>query len=135
MAKRSFSNAEKWSYTATWGEKAFGALFTLFLAAILGPKDFGVLSIAMVYIFFLQMLLDQGLATALIQKKNLEPAHLNAVFWADMALSVVFVGASVLLSRWWAQINHAPQAASLISVLSLCIPIEGLTIVQKSLLF
>jgi PST family polysaccharide transporter len=71
MAKRSFSHAVKWSYASTWGEKAFGAFFTFFLAAILGPKDFGIVSIAVVYILFLQMLLDQGLATALIQKKDL----------------------------------------------------------------
>jgi O-antigen/teichoic acid export membrane protein len=134
MAKKSFSNAVKWSYSATWGEKAITALFTFFLAALLGPKDFGVVSIAVVYILFLQMLLDQGLATALIQKKNLEAEHLDAVFWVDMALSLVLVGASILLSRWWAAVNHAPQAAVLVSVLSLCIPIEGLAIVQKSLL-
>jgi polysaccharide transporter, PST family len=134
MKRKSFSHAVKWSYAATWGEKAFGAFFTFFLAALLGPKDFGVVSIAVVYVLFLQMLLDQGLATALIQKKDLEPDHVNAVFWADMSLSLVFVGASILLSRWWAAVNHAPQAAAIISVLSLCIPIEGLAIVQKSLL-
>jgi O-antigen/teichoic acid export membrane protein len=134
MAKKSFSNAVKWSYAATWGEKAFGAFFTFFLAALLGPRDFGVVSIAVVYVLFLQMLLDQGLATALIQKKNLEPEHLDAVFWTDLILSLVFVLSSIFLSRWWAAVNHAPQAAALISVLSLCIPIEGLAIVQKSLL-
>jgi PST family polysaccharide transporter len=134
MTKRSFSHAVKWSYTATWGEKAVSALFMFFLAALLGPRDFGIVSIAVVYILFLQMLLDQGLATALVQKKNLEPEHLDAVFWMDMSLSLVLVGASILLSRWWAAMNHAPQAAALISMLSLCIPIEGLAIVQKSLL-
>jgi O-antigen/teichoic acid export membrane protein len=134
VAKDSFANALKWSYSATCGEKAISALFTFFLAALLGPKDFGVVSIAVVYILFLQMLLDQGLATALIQKKNLDAEHLDAVFWIDLSVSLVLVGASVLLSRWWAGVNHAPQAALLISVLSLCIPIEGLAIVHKSLL-
>jgi PST family polysaccharide transporter len=134
MTKKSFSHAVKWSYASTWGEKVFGAFFTFFLAAILGPKDFGVVSIAVVYVLFLQMLLDQGLATALIQKKNLDPDHANAVFWADMTLSLVFVIASFFLSRWWAAVNHAPQASAIISVLSLCIPIEGMAIVQKSLL-
>jgi len=38
------------------------------------------------------------------------------------------------LSHWWAVVNHAPQVAVLISVLSLCIPIEGLSIVQKTVL-
>jgi len=135
MAKqKSLLNALKWSYSATWGERAFSALFTFVLAALLGPRDFGVISIALVYIGFLQMFLDQGLVAALIQRKDLEQEHLDAVFWVDMTLSFFLVGVSFLLSRWWGQVNHAPQAAVVISVLSLCIPIEGLAIVQKTLL-
>lgn len=132
--QRSFMNAVKWSYTASWGERAFGALFTLILAAVLGPSDFGIVAIAVIYINFLQMFLDQGLAVALIQKKDLDRQHLNAVFWLDLALSAVLVLISIVLSHWWARINHSPQVAVVISVLSLCIPIEGLALVQKTLL-
>jgi len=134
VAGKSFAKAVKWSYAANWGEKGFSALFTFFLAALLGPADFGIVAIAVVYITFLQMLLDQGFAAALIQKKNLDEEHLNAVFWMDLALGLLLVAASILLSRWWAGLNHAPGAALIISVLSLCIPVEGLAIVQKSLL-
>jgi O-antigen/teichoic acid export membrane protein len=134
QSERSFMNAVKWSYTVSWGERAFSALFTLILAAILGPKDFGIVAIAVIYINFLQMFLDQGLVVALIQKKDLEQKHLDAVFWLDLALSFLLVAVSILLSHWWARINHSPQAASVISILSLCIPIEGLALVQKTLL-
>jgi teichuronic acid exporter len=131
---KSFMNAVKWSYTASWGERAFGALFTVILAAVLGPSDFGIVAIAIIYINFLQMFLDQGLVVALIQKKDLRREHLNSVFWLDMALSVVLVAVSILLSHWWARMNHAPNATVIISVLSLCIPIEGLALMQKTLL-
>ena len=135
MAKqRSFLNAVKWSYTATWGERAFSALFTFILAALLGPRDFGIISIAVVYVNFLQIFVDQGLAAALVQRRDLDRKHLDAVFWADQGVSFVLVGVSVLLSRWWAAVNHAPQVASIIPVLSLCIPIEGLALIQKTLL-
>jgi len=133
-SQRSFLNAIKWSYTATWGERAFSAVFTVVLAALLGPRDFGIVSIALVYIVFLQMFLDQGLVAALIQKKNLEHEHVDAVFWMVLGLSFVLSGLSILLSRWWAAVNHAPQVAAIISVLSLCIPIEALAIVQKTIL-
>src|ERR1700688_2128113 len=135
MAKeKSFLNAVKWSYAASLGERAFGAIFAVILAALLGPRDFGIISIAVIYISFLQMFLDQGFVAALIQKKKLEPQHLNSVFWMDLALSFFLVALSILLSRWWAAINHAPQVATIISVLSLCIPIEGMAIVQKTIL-
>jgi O-antigen/teichoic acid export membrane protein len=132
--QKSFLNAVKWAYTANWGDRAFSALFTFILAALLGPRDFGVVAIAMVYILFLQMFLDQGFMAALIQKKDLEPEHLDAVFWMDLVLSFILVGTSILLGGWWAAKNHAPEAAKVISALSLCIPIQGLAVVQGAIL-
>jgi len=131
---RSFENAVKWSYAANWGERGFSALFTVFLAGILGPRDFGTAAIALIYIGFLQMFLDQGFLAALIQRKNLAPEHLDAVFWMNQAFSVFLVVLSLLFAGWWAARNHTPELAKIISVLSLCIPIEGLASVQGALL-
>lgn len=133
-AERSFSNAVKWAYTANWGEKAFSSLFTFVLAALLGPRDFGIVALAMIYIAFIQMFLNQGLTAALIQKRDLKDEHLNSVFWINMILGIFLAGASVVLSRWWAAINHVDRVSNVISLLSLCIPIEALAIVQGSLL-
>lgn len=132
--KISFLNAVKWAYTGNGGERAFSALFTLILAVVLGPRDFGVVAIAMIYIGFIQMFLDQGFMAALIQKKDLEQEHLDAVFWMELLLSLILVGVSILLSGWWATKNHAPESARLISVLSLCVPIQGLAAVQGAML-
>ena len=135
MAKQnSFLKALKWSYVGNWGERGFAALFTIILAGLLGPRDFGTVSIAVVYIGFLQMFLDQGFMTALVQRKELEPEHLDAVFWMDQVLSLFLVGASILLSGWWAATNHAPEIARIIPVLSLSIPIQGLAAVQLAIL-
>ena len=132
--QKSFLHAVKWAYTANWGERTFSAVFTFILAAILGPHDFGVLSIAVIYISFLQMFQDQGFVSALIQKPDLEPEHSDAVFWFDLAQSIVLVAVSIFLGRWWGALNHAPQVASVIFVLSFCIPIEALATVQRALL-
>ena len=133
-SQRSFPNAIKWAYSANWGERAFGAVFTLILAAMLGPRAFGVLSIAMAYILFLQMFLDQGFMAALIQREDLEAAHLDTVFWMDLLLSLFLVLVSISASGWWAGRNHSPEAQKLIAVLSLSIPIEALACVQGAIL-
>jgi teichuronic acid exporter len=132
--ERSFLNSIKWAYTANWGERAFSAVFMFILAALVGPRDFGVISIALTYILFLQMFLDQGLAAAIIQRKDLEPDHLDAVFWMDLGLSLILVLLSILFSHWWAKVNRAPEAASIISAISVCIVIEALSVVQTSIL-
>jgi O-antigen/teichoic acid export membrane protein len=127
-------NALKWAYTGNWGEKGLSSLFTVILAGMLGPSDFGMVSIAIVYIAFLQMFLDQGFMAALIQRKDLLDEHLDAVFWMNQALSLALVGASIILAGWWASKNHAPAAANLIRVLSLDIPLLALVNVQSAIL-
>jgi O-antigen/teichoic acid export membrane protein len=133
-SQRSFLNSLKWAYTGNWGERAFSALFMFILAALLGPRDFGLISIALIYVGFLQMFLDQGLATALIQRKDLQQEHLDAVFWMDLVLSLVLLLVSVLFGRWWAKLNHAPEAALIISVISVSIVFEALSVVQTAIL-
>ncbi len=132
--QKSFLNAVKWAYSLYWGGKGISALIFFVLAGLLGPKDFGTVAIATVYIAFLQIFLDQGLATALIQRKNLEQAHLDAVFLVNLALGLGLVLISFLFSRQWAAFNHAPEASSVIRVLSLSIIIEALSSVQTALL-
>ena len=131
---KTFHRAVKWAYIMNWGEKGFSALFTFVLASILGPRDFGMVSMAMIYVLFIQMLLNQGLFAAIIQRKDLQPEHLDSVFWLGQATSLVLVGFSVGFSSWWAAINHLPELARVISVLSVTVPIEGLAMVQRAIL-
>ncbi len=135
MAKQaSFAQAVKWSFTANWGERAFSTLFTFLLASLLGPGAFGVASIAMVYVAFLGMFLDQGLTTALIHPRDVEPDHFDAVFWTNLVLSFGLAGITVALSSWWAKANHLPQLAAVIAVLSIATPLEGLACVHRAIL-
>jgi PST family polysaccharide transporter len=131
---KTFHRAVKWAYVMNWGGQGFAALFTFILASLLGPRDFGTVSMAMIYIAFIQMLLNQGLYAAIIQRPDLQPEHLDSVFWLGQASSLILVGLSVGLSGWWAGLNHLPQLARVISVLSLTIPIEGLAMVQRAVL-
>lgn len=131
---RSFADAVKWAYSANWGERAFSALFSFVLAFLLGPRDFGIASLALIYITFIQMFLDQGLVAALIQRKTICTEHLNTVFCTNVGLGLFLVLPAIFVSRWWARVNHVSELASIIAVLTLCIPIEGLSIVQKALL-
>jgi O-antigen/teichoic acid export membrane protein len=133
MHRRSFSNALKWAYVGNIGDRGISALVTFVLAGIMGPYDFGLVSIAAIYIGFVQVFLEQGLASALIQKKDLQQEHCDAVFWLNLVVSLSLVALTIAISGWWARINHAPGLAPVLSVLSLCIPIEGLSIVQAAM--
>jgi O-antigen/teichoic acid export membrane protein len=116
------------------GERGIYTIVTFVLAAILGPRDFGVIAMAMVYIGFIQMFLDQGFSLALIQRKHLQPEHLDSIFWLVMAVGGLLVALSIVLSGWWANVNHLPALAAVIRWLSLTILIGALNVVQNAVL-
>lgn len=127
-------SALRWAYVTTWGPQGVTTIVSLALAAIVGPEGYGIVAMALIYISFIQLWLEQGISTAIIQRAELEPEHLDAAFWLNLAWCLVLAGLSVGLSGWWAHVNHVSQLGPVISVLSLSLVLQGLTIVQLSLL-
>ncbi len=89
---------------------------------------------AMVYVAFVEMLLEQGIGAALVQRKDLHTEHLDAAFWMIIAASGVLVGSSLAFSGWWAGVNQLPELERVIDVLTIIVPLHGLTVVQRAML-
>jgi O-antigen/teichoic acid export membrane protein len=131
---RSLKSAVMWAYVLSWGAQGIAMISTFVLAWRLGPSAFGVVAMAALYIAFIQMFLEMGLGAAIVQREELEPEHCDSVFWLTLLMSLVLMGLSVALSGWWASVNNTPKLANVIIVLSAILPIQGLTVVQESLL-
>lgn len=109
------------------------ALVTTFvLARLLGPTAFGVAALAILYVLFVKMLLNQGLPAAIIQRHDLDPRHLDSAFWLGLAASGALTLVSVALAGWWSSVNDAPQLRGVVIALSVLIPIQALALVQEA---
>lgn len=128
----SFRSAVGWSFVLTGGQRLFGFLVTLVLAGLLGPKAYGTVAMAMVFVLFTQVFLLQGLLPALIQRRGLGDRQLTSAFWLGMALSVAFAGLAVALSGWWASVNDLPDLQIVIIALCPLLPISALMLVQEA---
>lgn len=124
----------KWAFIMKFGHQGFAALITLVLMGILGPEQYGVLGMAWLYILFIELILDQGFGAAIIQRKDLQQKHMESAFWLVLGVSIVLTGASIGFSGWWARWNNEEILQPVISVLSIVIPIQGLTTVQVAVL-
>jgi O-antigen/teichoic acid export membrane protein len=129
----SFHSSLKWAFLMNWGDRAFSLLFTLILAAILGPRDFGIVALALIYIAVVQLFLEGGVQTAVIQREALEDEHLDSAFWLNFAWCLLLAGGSYLLAGWWARLNDVPELEDVVKVLSILLVIYGLTVVQLAL--
>lgn len=131
--QRSFASPLKWAFLMNWGDRAMSTVFTIVLAAILGPRDFGVVALALIYIALIQLVLEGGVQTALVQREDLDDAHLSSAFWLNLAMCVVLALVSFALAPWWASLNDVPELADVVRALSLILLFYGFTIVQLAL--
>ncbi len=130
--RKSYKKAVLWAQVMTWGDRGFTALFAIVLASLLGPESFGLMAIALAFVLFMQMLLEQGIPAAIIQRPDLEEDHLHSTFLLTLGLSIALGGAAALLAGWWGAVNDAPQLSLVIQVLAITLPINGLTVVQQA---
>lgn len=129
-----FRRAFIWAIVMIWGQRGVATLMTFALAALLGPDAFGLVALAMIYIALVQIFLEQGLTSAIIQRNDLQPEHLDSAFWINIALSTILAAATVITSEWMAGINDMPELAAVLRALALLLLIKGLTVVQEAVL-
>jgi PST family polysaccharide transporter len=123
-----------WSFAQKWGGHiiSFGT-FTL-LARLLDPQDFGLVAMAGVFIAFMKVFLDQGFASAIVQRKNLDPEHLDTAFWFSLASSLGLFVISAGTASWVANFYREPQLAPVIQVLSINFLFKAFNSVQTAIL-
>ncbi|MCR9212724.1 MAG: lipopolysaccharide biosynthesis protein [Proteobacteria bacterium] len=123
-----------WSFILNWAQQGFTALLTFILAAILGPESFGLLAIATVFTFFIQIIAGQPFIAVIIQRKELTEAHQHAAFWGVGLWSIFMALIAASLSQVWANLNDTPIIAEIILALCPLIVFSGFCIVPRGML-
>lgn len=123
-----------WAYVLTWGRQGIQTVSMFIVASIVGPSDFGLMALGLVYIGFMEMLLQQGFFAALVQRPTIRQTHASSVFWLTLVLSVVIAAFCVLLRPFWVALSGDPALDPLLLALSLSIPLMALRIVPSALL-
>jgi O-antigen/teichoic acid export membrane protein len=123
-----------WSFSDQIITQFVFVVFGIFLARLIPPSTFGIISMVTMFSNFAILFIDMGFGTALIQKKDADHVHYSSVFWLNLtigcALYVLFFFAAPLLSWFFNQ----PQLTLLVRVICLSFIINSLTAVQSNLL-
>ena len=69
--------------------KAIYFIATLVLARLLGPNEFGLIGMIMVFFTIGTTLVDSGLSVSLIRTPNLDDAEYSTVFFMNLAMSLI----------------------------------------------
>lgn len=132
--KRSSIRGVKWTGVGEALVRLFQFSVTILLARILTPLDFGQITLALIAVKFIQLIIDFGVSSALIQKVKATSRHLNSSFTLLLTCSF-FLGAFLyfepgLVANWLGN----PEIASLIKYLSLIVPLSAFNVIPRVIL-
>ena len=132
--QRRVARGLSWTVIDIWGRQAVNLLIFLVLARLLTADDFGLVALAAVFVLFAQIVVDQGLGDALIQRREITRSHIDTAFWVAVATGALLTGAGLILAGPIADLLNEPDLAPILSVLSLTFVMSAMNSIQIALL-
>ena len=121
-----------WSAIGKFSNDGASFLFTLILARLLLPSDYGI--VAMVGIFFAiaRIFVNCGFGAALIRKKDRSDADLNTCFYFNISVSLIFYILLFVSSPFIANFFNQPIISPIVKVMGITLVIGSLGIIQST---
>jgi O-antigen/teichoic acid export membrane protein len=123
-----------WSTFARVMQQGAQILFSVLLARLLFPRDFGLVGMILVFSGFAESFSEFGFRSALVEKRDLEDRHLHSVFWLTIILGSVLAAVFVLLSPLVAAFYDEPLLKPLCRLLAVQYVFASFGIVPRALL-
>ena len=121
-----------WRFSERIGAKLISVIVNLVLARLLAPEVFGTVAIVLVITDILQVFVESGFGTALIQKKNADDLDFSSVFYFNLAacgiLYILLFAFAPLISRLYGK----PELLNIIRVVGTILLISGVRNVQQA---
>jgi PST family polysaccharide transporter len=123
-----------WTVTELWGRQVLNLVVFVVLARLLTDADFGLVALAMVFVALAQVVVDQGLGDALIQRPQIDRLDIDTAFWVAMLTGVGLTVVGLVAAGPIASLLAEPDLAPILSVLSLTFVLAAFTSIQVALL-
>lgn len=121
-----------WRFAERSGAQIVSFLVSIVLARILLPEDYGVIALVTVFTSILQVFVDSGLGTALIQKKDADTLDFSSVFYFNFVVCLVLYILMFFAAPYIAIFYNDTTLTPVIRVLSLTIVISGVKGIQQA---
>ncbi|HEY1546099.1 MAG TPA: lipopolysaccharide biosynthesis protein [Xanthobacteraceae bacterium] len=123
-----------WSAVNTWTNNLLSLAIVTILARLVTPNEFGLVALAMIYISFGQVFISDTVSEALVQRRQLEPEHLDAAFWVMALLGIAATIAGIAVAPLLGAIFSETAVVPILQVISLRLLFDSLMTVPNALL-
>ncbi len=122
-----------WSSVERFSNQGMSFLFSVILARMLDPSDFGI--IAMITIFFAvaQSFVDSGFSNALVRKTDRREEDLSTCFYFNIGVGIMAYIVLFLIAPLVASFYNQPILSPIIRITGLGVALNSLCVVQQAL--
>lgn len=121
-----------WRFAERCGAQVVTLIVSIVLARILAPEDYGQIALITVFTTIMQVFVDSGLGTALIQKKDADDLDFSSVFYFNFVMCLILYAGMFVSAPLIAGFYNDGSLTPIIRVISLTIVISGVKGIQQS---
>ena len=108
------------------------AVVSILLARILTPDDYGKVALVTVFNNIMYVLLDCGIGTALVQKKEVDELDYSSAFFFSIVISFVLYGGMFVAAPYLAAFYNDPSMTPIFRGISLTVAVCGIKTIQQA---
>lgn len=123
-----------WSAFDSFGSQGIHFVFSIILARILVPEDYGIVAMPLIFLAIAQVFVDSGFSNALVRKPTLNDADLSTAFYFNIIVGFVCYAILFFSSPLIADFYDVPILSSLLKVTALSTLFNPLCTVQQAIL-
>ena len=121
-----------WNILERFSTQIVSFVISIILARILSPDEYGIIAIIIIFINFANVIIEGGLNTALIQKKNADQTDFSTIFWFCLLLSAVMYLVLYITAPLIASFYDKEVLVLVLRVLSLVLFANSINSIQRA---
>ncbi len=121
-----------WRFAERCGAQGVSFIVSIVLARLLEPSVYGTIALVTVFTTILQVFVDSGLGTALIQKKDADDLDFSSVFYFNFTVCLVLYFGMFVSAPYIAKFYGDETLVPVIKVISLTLVIAGVKNIQQA---
>lgn len=122
-----------WSTASNFANQGMRFVFSIILARILAPSDYGLIGMLTIFITIIQLFIDSGFSKAIITKHNRTQVDLSTAFYFNIGVGILGYLMLYVLSPYIAAFYNMPLLSSILKVTAIGVIINSLNIIPSAL--
>ena len=130
--KRQVKTGIYWSAASNFANKGMQFVFSIILARLLAPSDYGVVGMLTIFITIIQLFVDSGFSQAIITKQDRTQQDLSTAFFFNIGVGILGYAILFMVSPCIARFYGMPILSPILKVSALGVVFNSLSIVQSA---